>query len=156
METERQMHQNEEKALRAQVVEAEKRRDAVVQEALKNVEAMKNECNALRVEKQKLSEGIEEMKILVCNSHSRAEEGHHMSEVLEERTVEEVIKWDEAIEALQKELDKVEDEKKRLSAEVADLRVAHQTADDLKIQVGALEKDVAGLKVAEEIALARF
>ena len=28
----------------------------------------------LRVEKQKLSEGIEEMKILVRNSHNRAEE----------------------------------------------------------------------------------
>ena len=82
------------------MVEAEKQRDAAVQEALKNVEAMKNECNgivgsflfpfafkfpflltcflvpglALRVEKQKLSEGIEEMKILVRNSHNRAEE----------------------------------------------------------------------------------
>ena len=29
---------------------------------------------ALRVEKQKLSEGIEEMKITVHNSHNRAEE----------------------------------------------------------------------------------
>ena len=29
---------------------------------------------ALRVEKQKLSEGIEEMKILVRNNHNRAEE----------------------------------------------------------------------------------
>ena len=29
---------------------------------------------ALRVEKQKLSEGIEEMKTLVRNSHNRAEE----------------------------------------------------------------------------------
>ena len=29
---------------------------------------------ALRVEKQKLSEGIEEMKITVCNSHNRVEE----------------------------------------------------------------------------------
>ncbi|XP_066317797.1 uncharacterized protein [Miscanthus floridulus] len=67
METERQMHQKEEKALRARVVEAEKQRDAAV-------EAMKNECNALRVEKQMLSEGIEEMKITVHNSHNRAEE----------------------------------------------------------------------------------
>ena len=31
-------------------------------------------CPALRVEKQKLSEGIEEMKILVRNNHNRAEE----------------------------------------------------------------------------------
>ena len=31
-------------------------------------------CLALRVEKQKLSEGIEEIKILVHNSHNRAEE----------------------------------------------------------------------------------
>ena len=29
---------------------------------------------ALRVEKQKLSEGLEEMKTTVCNSHNRAEE----------------------------------------------------------------------------------
>ena len=40
METERQTHQNEEKALRARVVEAEKQRDATV-------EAMKNECNGI-------------------------------------------------------------------------------------------------------------
>ena len=47
MEIERQTHQREEKALRAQVVEAEKQRDATVQEALKSVEAMKNECNGI-------------------------------------------------------------------------------------------------------------
>ena len=45
LETERQTHQKEEKALRAQVVEVEKQRDAAAQEALKNVEAMKKECN---------------------------------------------------------------------------------------------------------------
>ena len=42
METERQTHQKEEKALRARVVEAEKWRDAAV-------EAMKNECNGIAV-----------------------------------------------------------------------------------------------------------
>ena len=53
METERQTHQKEEQALRARVVEAEERRDAAVQETLKNVEAMKNteamkkECNGI-------------------------------------------------------------------------------------------------------------
>ena len=47
METERQTDQREEQALRARVVEAKKRRDAAVQEALKNVEAMKNECNGI-------------------------------------------------------------------------------------------------------------
>ena len=47
METEHQTYQREEQALRARVVEAEKRRDAAVQEALKNVEAMKNECNGI-------------------------------------------------------------------------------------------------------------
>ena len=82
------------------MVEAEKQRDAAAQEALKNVEAMKKECTgiassfsfpfvfkfpflltcflllglALRVEKQKLSKGIEEMKITIRNSHNRAEE----------------------------------------------------------------------------------
>ena len=40
METERQMHQKEEKALRAQVVEAEKQKDAAV-------ESMKNECKGI-------------------------------------------------------------------------------------------------------------
>ena len=40
MDTERQTHQKEEKALRARVVEAEKRRDDAV-------EAMKNECNGI-------------------------------------------------------------------------------------------------------------
>ena len=40
METERQTHQKEEKALHARVVETEKQRDAAV-------EAMKNECNGI-------------------------------------------------------------------------------------------------------------
>ena len=69
-------------------------------EAMKNLEAAKKECNgmagsfhfssvfklsflltcwlvpcpALRVEKQKLSESIDEMKTLVCFSHNKAEE----------------------------------------------------------------------------------
>ena len=47
VETERQMHQREEHALHAWVVEAEKQRDAAIQEALKNVEAMKKECNGI-------------------------------------------------------------------------------------------------------------
>ena len=47
METEHQTHQREEKALHAQVVEAEKQRDAATQEALKNVEAMKKECTGI-------------------------------------------------------------------------------------------------------------
>ena len=47
------MHQKEEKSLRARVVEAERQRDAAIQEALKNSEAMKNletakkECNGM-------------------------------------------------------------------------------------------------------------
>ena len=47
LETERQTHQKEEKALRARVVEAEKQRDAATQEALKNVVAMKKECTGI-------------------------------------------------------------------------------------------------------------
>ena len=47
METERQMHQREEQALCARVVEAEECRDAAVQEALKNVEVMKKECDGI-------------------------------------------------------------------------------------------------------------
>ena len=56
-----------------------------------------------------------------------------MLEILEERASEEVIKRDEAIEALQNELDRVKDEKKWLAVEVANLHVARQTIDDLKI-----------------------
>ena len=53
MEAERQTHQKEEQGLCAWVVEAEKQRDAAIQEALKNSEAMKNleavkkECNGI-------------------------------------------------------------------------------------------------------------
>jgi hypothetical protein len=47
MEIERQAHQREEKALRAQVIEAEERRNAVVQEILEKVEAMKKECDGI-------------------------------------------------------------------------------------------------------------
>jgi hypothetical protein len=82
------------------VIEAREQRDATVQEASGKVEAMKKECDgipgsflmsyvfkfhlqltcfwlpglALCVEKQKLSKGIEEMKILVRNNHNRAKE----------------------------------------------------------------------------------
>jgi O-phosphoseryl-tRNA(Cys) synthetase len=44
MEIEHQTHQWKEKALRAQVIEAEEQRKAAVQDALKKVEAMKKEC----------------------------------------------------------------------------------------------------------------
>ena len=53
MEAEHKTHQKEEQRLRAWVVEAEKQRDAAIQEALKNSEAMKNleatkkECNGI-------------------------------------------------------------------------------------------------------------
>ena len=53
MEAERQMHQDEEKSLRARAVEIEKQRDAALQEARKNSEAVKNleavkkECNSI-------------------------------------------------------------------------------------------------------------
>ena len=47
LESEHQTHQNEEKALRAQVVEVEKQRDAAAQEALKNMESMKKECHGI-------------------------------------------------------------------------------------------------------------
>ena len=53
MEAERQTHQDEEKSLRARAVEIEKQRDAALQEAQKNSEAMKDleavkkECNSI-------------------------------------------------------------------------------------------------------------
>ena len=52
MEAEHKTHQKEEQRLRAWVVEAEKQRDAAIQEAIKNSEAMKNleavkECNGI-------------------------------------------------------------------------------------------------------------
>jgi hypothetical protein len=47
MGIERQTHQREEKALRAQVIEAEEQRKAAVQDTLKKVEAMKKECDGI-------------------------------------------------------------------------------------------------------------
>ena len=53
LEAERQMHQDEEKSLHARAVEIEKQRDAALQEARKNseavkdLEAMKKECNSI-------------------------------------------------------------------------------------------------------------
>jgi hypothetical protein len=47
MEIKRQTHQREEKALRAQVIEAEEQRKTAVQEALEKVEAMKRECEGI-------------------------------------------------------------------------------------------------------------
>jgi hypothetical protein len=47
MEVEHQTHQREEKALHAQVIEAEERRKVAVHEALKKVEAMKKECDGI-------------------------------------------------------------------------------------------------------------
>ena len=53
MEAQRQTHQEEEKSLHAWVVETEKQRDAAFQEAQKNSEAVKNleavkkECNGI-------------------------------------------------------------------------------------------------------------
>jgi len=47
-----------------------------------------------------------------------------MSEILKEHASEEVIKRDKAIEVLQNKLDRVEDEKKWITVEVADLHVA--------------------------------
>ena len=76
-----------------------------------------------------------------------------MSEILEEHASKEVIKQDKAIEVLQKDLDRVDDEKKWLAIEVADLRVARQTVKDLKIQVGTLEKDVAARRLLRNLPL---
>jgi uncharacterized membrane protein YcgQ (UPF0703/DUF1980 family) len=45
MEIERQTHQREEKALRAQVIEVEEQRNVAVQESVEKVEAMKKECD---------------------------------------------------------------------------------------------------------------
>jgi hypothetical protein len=47
MEIECQTHQRKEKALRAQVIEAEEWRKAAIQEALEKVEAMKKECDSI-------------------------------------------------------------------------------------------------------------
>lgn len=79
-----------------------------------------------------------------------------MLEILESRAANEIVKRDEAIENLQNELYCLEDEKKQFSADAEDLRIARLTVEDLKKQVGALEKDVSGSKAAEEVALARL
>ncbi|XP_066356832.1 uncharacterized protein [Miscanthus floridulus] len=86
LETERQVHQKEEKTLRARVVETEKQRDAAVESA-------KNECKALRVEKQKLSESIDEMKALVRSSHNKAEEAQKTIENLSGKLATATENW---------------------------------------------------------------
>ncbi|CAD6253235.1 unnamed protein product [Miscanthus lutarioriparius] len=79
--------------------------------------------------------------------------GHHMSEVLEERVALEVIKRGDALEFFQKELDRVEDEKKQLAVEASDLRIALWKAEDVKTRVESLEKEVHSLKATKELSL---
>lgn len=63
---------------------------------------------------------------------------------------------DETIKALQKELNNIEGQNKRLPEEVVDLRVGQQVVDDLKVCMKTLEKEVAGSKAMEELALAHL
>lgn len=58
-----------------------------------------------------------------------------------------------AIEALKKELEVVEEEKKHLTAEVATLRSSRKEIEDLKVKVESLDKALAGSKTAEHLAL---
>lgn len=79
-----------------------------------------------------------------------------MAEALEECASIEVVKRDEAIEVLYKELDIVEGEKKRIAEEVVDLRMGQWVVDELKAQVETLEQEIVGSKAVEELALARM
>ena len=77
-----------------------------------------------------------------------------MVAALKESASIKVVKRDEAIEVLQKELDIVEAEKKQLAEEVADLRVGQRVVEELKARVKTLEREIVGSKDAEELALA--
>lgn len=82
-------------------------------------------------------------------------QGHHLAEALEERGTQEVVDLNLAIEALKKELEVVEEEKKRLVAEVATLRSSHKEIEDLKAKVESLDKALVGSKAIEQFALGK-
>lgn len=76
-------------------------------------------------------------------------QGHHLAEALEERGTQEVVDRNLVIEALKKELEVVEEEKKRLTAEVATLRSSRKEIEDLKVKVESLDKTLAGSTTVE-------
>ena len=75
-----------------------------------------------------------------------------MAEALEERITQEVVDCNLAIEALKKEMDILEVEKTRLTREVGGLRTAQAELGELQKKVDLLNKEVDGVKAAEQLA----
>lgn len=78
-----------------------------------------------------------------------------MVEALEERASQELINRDEAILALQKELELVTAKRKRLAKEVAGLRSAQQDFEELKVKVETLSSAIDNSKAIERLVLGR-
>lgn len=78
-----------------------------------------------------------------------------MAEALEERASREIIRRDETIKGLQKELDGLTAENKRLEEEAEGLRAVKGDYNEMKTKVESLDKALASAKAAENLALER-
>jgi hypothetical protein len=67
--------------------------------------------------------------------------------------MQEVVDYNLAIEALKKEVETLEAEKTRLAGEVGGLCITHAKLEELQKKVDLLNKEVEGMKVAEELAM---
>jgi hypothetical protein len=78
-----------------------------------------------------------------------------MAEALKERSSQEIMDRDLAIEALRAEVDRVEAGNKQLMEEVDGLRLAKKDLEDLRDKMESLSKDLEGAKAVEQLALER-
>jgi hypothetical protein len=78
-----------------------------------------------------------------------------MVEALEERSIEEVVDHNLAIEALKKEIDTLEDEKAWLMGKVGGLNATRANLENLCKEVESLNKQVEDTKTAEQLASER-
>ena len=78
-----------------------------------------------------------------------------MVEALEERSTQEVVDCNLAIEALKKGMDILEVEKTRLTREVGGLRTAQAELGELQKKVDLLNKEVDGAKAAAHLVAER-
>ena len=78
-----------------------------------------------------------------------------MAEALEERNTEEVVDRNLAIEALKKEIDKLEAEKARLIGDVGGPNATRADLENLHKEVESLNKQVEDAKATEQLASER-
>ena len=76
-------------------------------------------------------------------------------EDIEERGTQDVVDRNLAIEALKKEVDTLEAKKTWLAGEVGGLRTAQADLQELRKNVDSLNKEVDGVKAAEQLAAER-